>query len=118
MECRSIGGISFNMKQTISVEGSVILDPKKLSLKYKNEYLKSEIYLNGARVREIQRLTNGDVVAISFVKRLLRNDTIQLDLNEFLHCRNKPINVGNIHLVLLVSAKREFHMSNSLKQMS
>ncbi len=89
------------MKQTISVEGSVILDPKKLSLKYKNEYLKSEIYLNGARVREIQRLTNGDVVAISFVKRINRNDTIQMDLDGLLYCRSNPINVGNIHLVFI-----------------
>jgi hypothetical protein len=99
MECNTIGGISFNIKQVYHIINSINISPKSLSIKHKDKDIKYTIYLNGIAVNKLQNVLNDDIVVISFAEKVSNNDTITINLDNFLYCNEKPINAGDIYFV-------------------
>lgn len=100
MECNTIGGISFNIQQIYHITSSVNISPKSLSVRYKDKDIKYTVYLNGTAIKELQNVLNDNIVVINFAEKVCKNDTITINLDNFLYCKEKPINAGNIHFVV------------------
>lgn len=100
VECNTLGGVSFTIKQVYRITNSLDVSPKKLSIKYKNNDIKYTVYLNGTLINERGKIRNDDVVVVCFTKKVQKNDTIIVNLNDFLHCNGNPINTGNIFFVV------------------
>jgi hypothetical protein len=100
MECNTIGGINFTIKQVYHTTNAVKISPQSLSVKHKDKVVKYTTYLNGNVVKELQNVLNGDIVVVNFIEKVSKNDTVTVNLDNFLHCNEKPINAGNIHFVI------------------
>ena len=99
VECKTIGGVSFNIKQVYRVTNPLDINPKNLSIKYKNNDIKYTVYLNGALIDERKKIMNDDTVVVSFTKKVRKNDTIIINFDNFLYCKEKPIKIGDIPFV-------------------
>ena len=99
VECKTIGGVSFNIKQVYRVTNPLDINPKNLSIKYKNNDIKYTVYLNGALIDERKKIMNDDTVVVSFTKKVRKNDTIIINFDNFLYCKEKPITIGDIPFV-------------------
>lgn len=99
VECKTIGGVSFNIKQVYRVTNPLDINPKNLSIKYKNNDIKYTIYLNGALIDERKKIMNDDTVVVSFTKKVRKNDTIIINFDNFLYCNEKPITIGDIPFI-------------------
>lgn len=99
VECKTIGGVSFNIKQVYRVTNPLDINPKNLSIKYKNNDIKYTVYLNGALIDERKKIMNNDTVVVSFTKKVRKNDTIIINFDNFLYCNEKPITIGDIPFI-------------------
>jgi len=80
----------------------VLIDPEKFEVKYKGEAIKSIIYLNNnSPLQKIESINEDSKVRIVIRQKVQSGDTIKINIDNFIVCKGKPLEIGEINLVIV-----------------
>ncbi len=80
----------------------IVLNPEKFEIKYKGEEIPySRIYLNEVLLKETKSINNNSKVRIVIDLKVQSGDTIKINVNDFILCKEQPLGIGDINLILV-----------------
>ncbi len=81
----------------------VLINPEKLEIIHKGELLTPKVFLGngGGLMQEARNINNDSKISIVINRAVKAGDTIIVNIDNFILCRDKPLEIGNISLVLV-----------------
>ncbi len=83
------------------LNSSIVVNPEKLEIVHKGEKITANVYLKSGLIKEEKTINTDDEVRV-MVNRVVRvGDTITVNIDNFILCEDKPLDIGNISLILV-----------------
>jgi hypothetical protein len=101
ISCSVIADRQISIHQKINLKYSIVLNPEKLRIMYKGDSIKAKIYLNEVPFQEIKQINNDNSIVIVINQKVQSGDTIKINIDNFMVCEKKPLEIGDINLVLV-----------------
>ena len=80
----------------------ISVNPEKLEITHRGEILTAEIHLNKMPlVVEIKNINNDDEIRIIVNRVVQVGDTIKINIDNFIVCYGKPLEIGDINLIFV-----------------
>ena len=101
ISCSVIADRQVSIHQKIDLKYPILLNPEKLGIMYKGDSIKAKIYLNEVPLQEIKQVNNDNSIVIVINQKVQSGDTIKINIDHFMVCEKKPLEIGDINLVLV-----------------
>lgn len=79
----------------------VSINSEKLQVTYNGEKVASKIYLNDVILDGVKNINNDSKIRILMNQIIKEGDTLKVNVDEFILCKEKPIDIGNINMVFV-----------------
>lgn len=85
------------------LNSSIVINPEKLKITHKGELLTVSVYLEnrGGLINEARNIDNESKISIVINCVVQSGDTITVNIDNFILCEDKPLEIGNISLVFV-----------------
>jgi hypothetical protein len=84
----------------IKLNTIILINPEKLKITYKNEPIKSDIYINGEVIKNPIEV-DGEIQMRILINTIVQNgDILKINIDNFIVCKEKPLEIGDINLII------------------
>jgi len=102
--CSVMADRQISIFQKYKLDAPVIINPEKLEITYKGENIKPKVYLNGIITEPIE--INSEIQIRIIIDLIVKDgDILQANIDNFITCKEKPLGIGNINLILVSRRK-------------
>jgi hypothetical protein len=106
ISCNIIANRQIKIEQKMELNFPVLINPERLKLTYKGHTNNNaKIYLNGALIEKAEEINGYNRMAIVIDGIFQRGDTLKVNIDNFIVCREKPIEIGDINFVFVSRRK-------------
>ena len=79
----------------------ILINPEKFEVSYEGKAIDSKIFLNDTSLKEIKSIDKDSKVSITINQKVQRGDTLKINIDNFILCEEKPLNIGYINLIFV-----------------
>ncbi|MCL2026983.1 MAG: hypothetical protein FWG79_00690 [Bacteroidales bacterium] len=90
-----------------NLDNPVLINPEKLEITHKGEILTAIIDLHERgkarqRMQEARMISGNDGIGIEINRIVHAGDTMKINIDNFILCHDKPLEIGDINLIFVV----------------
>jgi hypothetical protein len=79
----------------------ILIDPDKIEVMFDKRVVNSNFFLNDNPLKEIKSINNDDRICITINQKVQNGDTLKINIDHFIACKEKSLKIGDINLVIV-----------------
>jgi len=101
--CGTLADTQLSIEFNFKLDSPILVNPEKLKISYNNEPIEPEIHLSCSLEKEPRKNCKDKDVGIAIIIRpkMQAGDTIKINVDNFIFCKDKPLEIGDVNLVLV-----------------
>jgi len=100
--CNVLADRQISVFQKFKLDSPILINPEKLEIVHKGEELTANVYSkNAGLIKDAKTINADDEVRITISRVVQVGDTLKINIDNFIVCKEKPLEIGDVNLVLV-----------------
>jgi hypothetical protein len=102
ISCAIIGDRQIYIHQKFKLNYPVFINTEEFKISYKGEPVQANISSDGNIIKDTKEINNETQISIMINHVVVQNgDTLKINIDNFIVCREKPVEIGDINLIFV-----------------
>lgn len=103
ISCNVLADRQIHTYLNFKLDSPILINPQKLEVFHKGKLLATSIYLEngGGLIKDTKNIDNDGEISIVINRVIQSGDTIRVNIDNFIVCKEEALKIGDINLVLL-----------------